>query len=160
MKDLGHRPNTLLLFNLMFEVLECGIQRWEMCVFIRCQISLHHLHSLHLTFPSLSHAPLLSNIHMTFTVSSLKVSQTMMLVKLHWKCFWRSYQRSRLSHGLVYESTYSSSVYPKHCFAEVRRVQTWGYQQELSCCNYAYSDTEFLVTCIKIPQSPSAGAVL
>lgn len=49
-------------------------------MFKRCQISLHHLHSFHLTFPLLSHTPFLSNIHITFTVASLKVSQTVILV--------------------------------------------------------------------------------
>jgi len=49
-------------------------------MFKTCHISLHHLHSVHLSFALLSHTPILSNIHVMFTVASLKVSQTVILV--------------------------------------------------------------------------------
>ena len=145
MKDLGHRPNALLLFSLVFQVVECSIHCWEMlCMFKRCWISLHHLHSLHLTFPLLSHTPFLSNIHMTSTVASLKVPQTVILVsetplevllkKLReqyiasWFGWWKNIVRKPVSQTLLCgNKTCRPERIDKSSHAAITCVQIWDF---------------------------------
>jgi len=69
------------------------------------------------------------------------------------------YQISRLPHDLVDESTCSSSLSLRHCFGEIRHVQT-ECMDKSSHAAIACSDMGFLIACIKIPQSPPARAVL